>query len=256
METNKNKYQPCVITSRRVGLGEIQDKSQAIKSVETLLSSLPRIPQTAVRQESWCVTSIRAAVMAASSTMSSTASWSPMAPSARSSWNLTTGATPLEAGRPFFCPSATPALTAQELPLDTGQVRTSTLTDPVSCFFGYGDSTSATSSHHYNQNVCFCVAAAGWVASPRVYCPFPSRMFEPLVYISVFTLECSCLSVSAPGLWLRLTKGSYIFTLKANLVKHKHFSGQKSILTSIFNTALDEKKNLYSKQTGTLQRSL
>lgn len=81
-----------------------------------------RTPQTAVRQESWCATSIRAVDTAASSTMSYTASWSLTAPSARSSWSPTTGATPPAAGRPSSCPSVTPAPTALEPPLDTGQV--------------------------------------------------------------------------------------------------------------------------------------
>lgn len=116
------QYQPCVIANHREGFQEIQGENGAIKKVETWFSSLPRTPQTAVRRGSWCVTSIRVAVMAASSTMSSIASWLLMALSARSSWNHTTGATPPEAGRPFFCPSATPAWTALGPPPDTGQV--------------------------------------------------------------------------------------------------------------------------------------
>lgn len=122
--TKKTIWAMCYYKSGSRALRDTRWRSSNKKCWNIPFSPLPRTPQTAVRRESWCVTSIRAVVMAASSTMSSTALWLLMAPSARSSWSLTTGVTPPAAGRQFSCPSVTPALTALEPRLDTGQVGT------------------------------------------------------------------------------------------------------------------------------------
>lgn len=55
--------------------GRYKTKGQAVRGVERCFSRpIPRTPRTAVRPGSWCVTSTKAAVTAASSTMWSTAS--------------------------------------------------------------------------------------------------------------------------------------------------------------------------------------
>ncbi len=88
----------------------------------SLLICICRTLRTAARLASWCVTSIRAVVTAASCIMWCTASWLPMAHNAPSYWSRRTGAMPPADGRLFLNPSVTLALTALGLPLDTGLV--------------------------------------------------------------------------------------------------------------------------------------
>lgn len=86
--------------------------------------SLSRTHQTVERHASWCATSIRAVVMAASCITWCTASWSPMAPNGHSSWSHKTGATPLVAGKQSLNLSVIHAVTALAPLLDTGLVNT------------------------------------------------------------------------------------------------------------------------------------